>query len=188
MKEIIKMAAFLLMTLMMVSSCKKELLNVQEEKKDAYGIPCTLKEVDLDITANGPYSFTKNWQEWYFDGPYGDFFDVTDITLESVLPPHEFYISIKEFAAPELMNTVYTSDFKIVHGHFSSSFFVEGNCSIPFKKLIVDGGGPFEGTLTLTGSASICYRSPHFPPLTLTGNLNVINGTISLRIKGKTYL
>ena len=60
-----------------------------------------------------------------------------------------------------------------------------------FKPVIEKGGGNFDGVLKVThGSAMECNQEIYdgLPPLMVTGSLDTSSHSITVNIKGKTYL
>jgi hypothetical protein len=146
---------------------------------------------DLNITLTTPYKFYNDVSDpWGYEISERNY-DLTEILGKANIPPlGEFNIYIEEYA-----DTATFSD-KIYGNYIEMSIpgfdtpYISGTCSINFKKLIREGGGPFSGTFAVTyGSARKCNNDifSTLPPLQLSGSLNVTTGIVSLTIKGKTY-
>ena len=145
-----------------------------------------LVEYNLDISYNGGFSFLNNEKDcYYFPCVYND---VTNIEASGSFGT----IGQLNFSVYEVADTAASSD------PASSSMSLwnnngrhaNGTGNINFKKLIQKGGGPFIGTMTITGgSAEECTQDifKNLPPLTVTGTMDTTAHTVIVNIKGKIF-
>jgi PKD domain len=143
-----------------------------------------MKEHDFDITLNSDYLFQDNYEDtWY--GNYS--YDLTTAAgTGNFLPFGDFNIDLQETADSATSSDVHSTYINIQDGEGNQ---VNGECSVNFKKLIGQGGGPFNGTYKVTsGSAQPCGDVfAGLAPLTVAGNLDRATHKITLRITGKVY-
>ena len=151
-------------------------------------------EYNLDIILDTTYAFVKkvgNPWVWDYGLLYSDYFDLTEIIGKGIIQPlGEFNIYVNEYADTAVQNdTVYESYLRVSKGNIDP-LFIDGSCSINFKKLIRQGGGTFAGTfIANSGSAKKCNATvfTNLPPLIVTGTLDVGLHRINLKIKGKVF-
>lgn len=171
---------FFFLAVIVFASCNKE---------KTYITPpvITNREYDLDITFNNTFSFTENYNNPWADDFY---YDLTIIEGKGIfLPLDEFNIYVSEYADTALSNIIYGAYFAIKQDKFPY-LYIDGICSINFKKLIRQGGGSFNGAFTVTSGSAKAYTTNVLnnpPPLTVTGSLDLIRYKATLRIKGKVY-
>jgi hypothetical protein len=143
-----------------------------------------MREYDFDITLNSDYEFNDNYEDAWYGDYYYDRTIANGTGNFSPFGVFGFYLS-------ESADTAASGD-----GHFTTISIgkypgnnVYGECSVNFKKLIGQGGGPFNGTYKITsGSAQQCGNVfAGLAPLTVTGNLDTATHKITLRITGKLY-
>ncbi|MDB5222498.1 MAG: hypothetical protein JWN83_1165 [Chitinophagaceae bacterium] len=198
MKRLIKFSSFFLATVIIFTSCKKEIPVTSSAASPPVftvvtSISCPAKEYDVDITLNNEFSLIKNYIDaWGYSSPDpNSYYDYTQIIGKGIILPFgEFNIYVDEYADTAALNdTVYGSYFLIVKGNINP-LYIEGYCSINLKKLIRQGGGSFNGTFTVaSGSAEHCNINvfTNSVPLNVTGSLDVATHIVNLRIKGKVY-
>ncbi len=185
MKTIIKSIVVLHVASVVFKPCKKE--TAQPVARNT--------EFDLNITLNTTYTFYNDiYDPWGYNFYSINYdlsswnYDLTQISGKANLPPlGELDILVEEYAdTATLSDKIYLDYVQISLGHVE---YISGDHSINFKKLIREGGGPFNGTLKIAyGSGkrdSNTFSS--LPPLTVTGTLDVNTHIVNLRIKGKTY-
>jgi hypothetical protein len=148
---------------------------------------------DLDITVNSNFNFLNNYNDpWGYGAPSSDgYYDLTEIIGKGVISPlGEFDIYISEYADTAVLSDKIIESYVQISQGQVNPLYITATCSINFKKLIRQGGGPFNGTFTVTyGSAQQCDANvfTNLPPLTVTGNLDVNNHVVTFGIKGKVY-
>ncbi len=151
-------------------------------------VKSTPKEYDLDIPANGTYTFIDN-----DDPSFGCYFsnnckfvDRTEIQAKGTFPPlGEFTVDFTEETDTAATSYAPYSTIYIYQDNINNSSLI-GTTSVNLKKLIQQGGGAFSGTLTVTNACN-ADSIKNLPPLTVTGSLDTARGTAALRIKGKAY-
>jgi len=150
----------------------------------------TPKEYDLDITFNGSFSFIEDIAlcYYYYNCSYSD---LTQIQGNGqFLPVGEFNINVSEYADVDDFIDTHNTVINIYQGNINSAMVVGGDCSVYFKKIIKTGGGLFNGTLRLSGGSALNCDANVFtnlPLLTVTGNLDTVTKTVTMRIQGKVY-
>jgi hypothetical protein len=188
MKPLIKFSFFFLLTVFVLAACQKD--NGGLSAKDTVQSTGNLcSAIDLDITIINKYSFLKgDYNPWDYGAPNpNDYYDRTDIISKvTITQLGEFGIGIIEYADTAASSDKHYTYFQISKEP-AAPLSIYGNCSVNFSKLIKSGGGSFVGSFTVThGSGKACdYRI--LLPLTVTGNLNVNTGMVTLNIKGKAF-
>ena len=161
-------------------------------------VSVTPEEYNLDITFTGIFNFKDNFH--YVDFYYDEYYDFTEISGKGNFSPFgDFEVYVAEYAdTAALSNGVYGNG-GIVHIYLSgpgqppyeTGIYMYGACSVNFKKLIGQAGGPFNGNLKIeSGSAGVCDNNNIFinlPPLSVTGNLDIATKKVILRIQGKVF-
>lgn len=148
---------------------------------------------DLDLTINGQIQFTDNFNSYWdnytiYPIPY----DIVEITGKGVVVPlGELTLSIWEYSDSASLNSVvYDIDVQI-QNEDNSRVYLSGKIgNANFKKLMVQGGGGFDGVLQVENSSgSACDISvlTNLVPLAVKGSLNATARTISMQIKGRVY-
>ena len=144
------------------------------------------QESDLDLTLSGSFLFQDNYEDCYY---YCSYYDYTSIQIQFDFPSiGQFNFYTQEYADTASASDVHTTSMSLYRDNGPG---VNGTSSINFKKLIQKGGGSFSGTLKIEqGSAQNCNQNiyTNLNPLTVTGSLDTTMHSISLTIKGKTYL
>ena len=139
---------------------------------------------DIDLTTTNPYLFFDNLVYCPADCYVGDLFE-SDGKV-SFSPTEVFDLSITNDS--DTASKAYASYSEV---SFSSRYkSASARCSVNFKKLLQDGGGPFTGTLTFSsGTVDMCQ--PDFyktlAPLTISGTLDVATKQLTLILKGRVY-
>jgi len=144
-----------------------------------------VKEYDLDLSTTTNFHFNDNSP----DG-YGGYSDETLIEGNGNFTPFgAFHVSVVETADSATSSDAHNTKINLYNdGSYTQSLY--GITSINFKKLIQQGGGLINGTMTLNdGSATNCQSTAfdNLSPLTVTGNLDINTGIVDLRIIGKVY-
>lgn len=161
--------------------------------KDTVRITVTgpVKEYDFDITLNSTFNFKNNYEDcdYYYYYPCS-YYDLTQIIGKSVSQPFgEMQISVSEIADTSDLSVIHSTTIYINDLDFYN-LFINGTCSVNFKKLIQQGGGAFNGIFTITnGSAEFCDPNAfrNVSHLEVTGSLDTVTTAVTLRIKGKIY-
>jgi hypothetical protein len=144
-----------------------------------------VKEYDFDQTINSTYNFTDNYNDTYYGNYYYDWTNAEG--KGNLIPFGDISIYLNENSDTAASSDVHYTTIGIGD---NKGNYVNGDCSVNFKKLIGQGGGPFNGTYKVNaGSAQACGGDPisRLVPLTVTGNLDAATNKITLRIKGKLY-
>ncbi|MEO5947565.1 MAG: hypothetical protein ABIP79_12165 [Chitinophagaceae bacterium] len=153
------------------------------------GIPT---EYNLDMMINTSFTFYNNYN-YPWEDPIGFYYDYTWMRGNSIfLPLGQFNIGVFEYAdSVGSSSALYGSQMQIRTTIAHSYLYLDGDLGgINFKQLIMQGGGSFTGTFTVTwGSAEYCNPQvfANLPPLTVTGNLNTTTGMVNLRVIGRAF-
>jgi hypothetical protein len=146
-------------------------------------------QYDLDVTSQGSFTFSDNYQDCYY-GPPCWYYDLTSIQgLFSFSPIGQFHLSVYETADTAFGGSGHDTYINLYTDNVNGPR-ATGTCSVSFKQLIEKGGGAFAGTFKPQGgSAEACGSSIYddLAPLTIAGNLDAASHTISMSIKGKIY-
>jgi hypothetical protein len=153
---------------------------------NAIGIP---DEYDLDISYSGPYNFTDNIEDCYY-GPPCYYYDLTTINGITNLPSMgNFNLSIYEPTDSAATSFSPNASFSLYGGNVNGNS-ITGSLNVNFKRLIQQGGGPFNSTLSIEyGSAQTCKSDvfTNLSPLSVVGALDTLAKSVTLRITGKVY-
>jgi hypothetical protein len=186
--------------LLALNSCKKEDINTSSYTPPVTPVnpvapvlnqPCKARLYDLDITFNTSFEFIKDYNNpWDYGAPDPEsYYDLTIIEGKGIIDSlGEFKIYISEYADTATLNNA-VDDFYIYQGNYNP-IYISGSSSINFKKLMIHGGGPFEGNFNISsGSVKNCDQSGgiYYSPLTVTGILDSASMMVSITIKGKAY-
>ena len=147
-----------------------------------------IEEYDLDISFSGLYSFTDNLEDCYYTPC--SYYDYTLIQGFTNFPPiGDFNLYINEWSdtatSSPLHNTYFVLSTTNVNG-----ISVSGPLNVNFKNMIQNGGGPINGKLDIeNGSAQACNSEifENLAPLNVTGTLDTVAKSVTLRITGKVY-
>ena len=152
-----------------------------------------LSPIDLDVTINTSYSFSDNVEECFDDFIYYCYYyDLTTIegnfNLSSL---GQMYLGVHEQTDTSTYSDNHDTQIGITCIGYVPAMYLGGTCSINFKRLIQQGGGPFNGTFRIeTGSAAINCEPDIFTninPLSVSGVLDTTTHSVNLTIKGKVY-
>ena len=154
------------------------------------GIPAPV-EVNINATFSSNFDFYDN----YIDCDLNFFgclsYDLTTAAgTFNQLPSGQFGFSMSEQADSAASGT-YHDTYVSIYSINQPYQWVSGSCSVDFKQLIVQGGGTFTGTVTLSdGSATGCAQNifTNLNPLTISGVVNTATHTINFNLQGKLYL
>ncbi len=151
--------------------------------RDTMLISVTLKEHDFDMTINGTFNFTDNLEDcYYFPCSY---YDQTEIQGKGTfLPFGELIFYNSEYADTASLSYKGYSHISLYRGNYST-FFISGTSSVSLKKIIQQGGGPFNGIFTVSYSSAQKCNYTH-SPLNISGTLDLATRKVTLSIKGKT--
>lgn len=148
----------------------------------------TPKEYDVDLTVDGTFSFTDNYKDCYYDDcTYSDFTIIEGKGI--LLPIGELSIYFSEHADTANLSYAPHSNLSIYSSNVNNTY-VHGTTAVNLKKLFQQGGGAFNGTVTINGgSANNCNPDMvfNYPPLNITGSLDTTFKKAIVRIKGKTF-
>jgi len=185
----VKIIVCVLLAFLMLLSCKKE---------NTDGLTRSPKEVYLDVTISGGYSFSMNSLSSTDAVVYAALCQIGDCPP---LPPSTMSMT-KNFDIPELGQFNFRLD-EIANIAAASNnhettivlantnyLSVSGQCSINFKQLILGGGGSFNGTYQINKGSAQSYDQNIYAslaPLTVTGSLDTTSHTVSMTLKGKVY-
>lgn len=185
----IKIISCVLLAFQILLSCKKE---------NTDSVSASPKEVNLDVTINGIYTFSMNNVSGINAVVYAALCQIGDCPP---LPPPTMSI-IESFDIPALGQFNFrlneTSDIAAASNNHNTTIVldnmnylsVSGECSVNFKQLIQRGGGLFNGTYQITKGSAMSYDQNVFAnldPLTVTGNLDTTMHTVNMTTKGKVY-
>jgi hypothetical protein len=145
---------------------------------------------NLDITINSVYSFTDSVELGSGFYSYDSYFYYTSSSgTTNFSPLGNLTINLSERADTAALSNGHTTS---IYTQFENNYneFITGSCSVNFKQLINNGGGSFNGLLTIvTGSATGCDSNAlnSLVPLQVAGSLNKATRAITMTIKGKVY-
>ena len=142
---------------------------------------------DIDVTTSGDYVFQDNFKYCYYD--YDCYYnDILEFAGKVNLSSTIFDIAFTDYS--DSARTVYAQSSYVAIYSGPENKNVYGQCSVNFKKLLQDGGGPFTGTLKIAGgSADQCVPNilAGLPLLSVSGNLDTSTKRLTLTVKGKLY-
>ena len=143
-------------------------------------------EYDLDISTVLAHEFSDNSKDCYYGCVYTDITSIIGHGTTDSLGQVAIYIS--EYSDTAALSDVHSTYMTLQVG--GNGKYINGTISTNFKKLFVQGGGAFTGTLTVgSGSAHACgvdFQS--LQPLEISGSLDSALHTLSITIKGKILL
>jgi hypothetical protein len=145
---------------------------------------------NLDVTGDGTFAFSDNYEDCYY-GPPCSYYDFTTAQgWFTFAPIGQFSFSIYESTDTAYAANDHNTNMSIYTGTGNGPQ-AWGRCSVNFKDVIQNGGGPFNGTFIPQGGSAtqICGQAIYttLDPLAFAGNLDMTTHRITISIKGKIY-
>lgn len=142
-------------------------------------------EYDLNLDINASYNHHDDVEicPW-------DCYFVDETTIASFVPlSRNKDLQINIYEATDSSEQAYNPYYGFTTFRLSDNLYASGTSSYNLKKIIQQGGGPFNGTIQLYSSSALgtpreaAYKA--LPPLTVTGRLDTTTHTVNMQIKGK---